>query len=398
MSTPRLLAISTHPVQYAAPQFRALDADGGVDLTVAFLSMHGLANEVDPEFGVPVRWDVSLLDSYKWVSLKNFSPSASVTGFFGLVNPGIWGLIRSGEFDLTICYGYRSVSFWIAAAACRLSGVALVWSADATSTRPRVGGGWKALLKRIIIPRIYKAADGVLAPSNRAVGFVKSLGVPRSRVFLVPYVVDNDYFAARAAVVDRSAVRTELGIAENAFAALFVGKLVPWKRPWDLLRAAAAAPGVHCLIVGEGPERDRLEKLAIDLGLNDRVTFLGFQNQSELPALYASADILVLPSEYEAFGLVVNEAFACGLPAAVSTACGCVGDLVVEGATGYTFAPGDVQALATVLESIACDRDRLQLLREGARARIQTWGTEAWVDSMVDAMAVLTRRARKRSS
>ena len=77
---------------------------------------------------------------------------------------------------------------------------------------------------------------------------------------------------------------------------------------------------------------------------------LGFRNQTELPGLYAAADVLVLPSDGdETWGLVVNEAFACGLPAVVSDAVGCGPDLVEEGATGAVFALDDVGSLQTRL-------------------------------------------------
>jgi glycosyltransferase involved in cell wall biosynthesis len=330
--------------------------------------------------------------------LKNISPRPATQRFFGLVNPSIWRVIRSKHFDVVICYGYRGMSFWIAALACWVSGVALVWSADATSTRSREARGWKELIKKFALPRLYRAAAGVLAPSTRSAEFVRSLGVPPRQVFMIPYVVDNGYFASRASLVDRRAARAELGLPDEALIALYVAKLVPWKRPEDLIEATARVPQVRTLIVGEGAERERLEKLALSLGVPDRVSFLGFRNQSELPALYVAADILVLPSEYEAFGLVVNEAFACGLPAIVSDACGCVEDLIIEGKTGYTFPPGDVPRLASILESLVGDRTVLDDLREGARMRIQSWGTVAWVDSMVKSMADVSRGSRRRGA
>ena len=111
----------------------------------------------------------------------------------------------------------------------------------------------------------------------------------------------------------------------DGIVALFAGKLAPWKRPGDLLEAAARVPRAFVVYAGDGELREQLAERARRLGLADRVRFLGFVNQSALPATYRAADVLVLPSEFEPFGLVVNEAFASGTPAIVSTACGAVG-------------------------------------------------------------------------
>src|SRR4029453_17946394 len=125
---------------------------------------------------------------------------------------------------------------------------------------------------------------------------------------------------------------------KEAFIALFVGKLVEWKRPVDLMHAAALVPDTWVVFAGDGAPRSHLTELAESLGISERVRFLGFVNQTELPAVYRAADVLVLPSAFEPFGLVVNEAFASGTPAIVSDACGCVDDLIVDGETGFSFA------------------------------------------------------------
>jgi glycosyltransferase involved in cell wall biosynthesis len=399
VTVPRVLIVATHPVQYASPQFRRLAADPRIDLTVAYLSMHGLDAEVDPEFGVAVSWDVPLLDGYRWVNPRNVAPRAGIRGFFGLINPNLWSVIQQGRFDVVICYGYRTISAWIAAAACWARRSALVWTTDATSLAPRDGAGWKRAVKGVILPLIFRSGSAAIAPSTRSAQFLRSLGVRPDRVYVTPYVVDNEYFQDRAAVVDVAAVRREIAVPEGATLALFVGKLVPWKRPADLIHAIAHLDGVHVVLAGEGPDRTSLQVLAKELGLAERVSFLGFKNQSELPALYAAADILVLPSEYEAFGLVVNEAFACGTPALVSDACGAAGDLVIDGVTGYSFPAGDVEGLADRLARLRSTAGELERLGLGAAERIADWGPQQSLDATIDAVqsiAVLSGGVRRR--
>jgi glycosyltransferase involved in cell wall biosynthesis len=112
---------------------------------------------------------------------------------------------------------------------------------------------------------------------------------------------------------------------------------------------------VHTLFVGDGVLRGKLEHTAAALGIAGRTHFSGFVNQTELPAIYRAANVLVLPSAHEPFGLVVNEAFACGIPAIVSSACGSAGDLVQEGRTGYVVPVGAVETLASRLHLLAND-------------------------------------------
>ena len=132
--------------------------------------------------------------------------------------------------------------------------------------------------------------------------------------------------------------------------------------------SVARTPAVIAVFAGDGVLRNDLVSLADRAGVGERVRFLGFVNQSGLPATYRGADCLVLPSQYEHFGLVVNEAFASGVPAIVSDACGAVGDLVQHGVTGLTYRSGDVATLAAHLGDLARIGNAEGLARARTRA------------------------------
>ena len=134
---------------------------------------------------------------------------------------------------------------------------------------------------------------------------------------------------------------------------LAVGKLVPVKDPVVLVRAfARVAHRISCHLVfcGDGPLKSEIEDLSNRLAPG-RVTVTGFVNQTEIGAWYSSADLLVLPSRSETWGLVVNEAMNFGLPAVVSDQAGCAADLVVQGRTGAVFHAGDVDDLVQKLQA-----------------------------------------------
>jgi glycosyltransferase involved in cell wall biosynthesis len=191
---------------------------------------------------------------------------------------------------------------------------------------------------------------------------------------LTPYIVDNDWWTSQAAQVDTLQVRAAWGIPTDDTVVLFCAKLQPWKRPQDLLHAFAQAnvPKSWLVYAGDGAIRKELEQTAHELGIADHVRFLGFVNQSKLPAVYATSDLLVFPSEYEPFGVVVNESMLCGHPVVVSDQVGAQ-VLVQPGETGFIYPCGDVEQLTTILQEILPDKERLQCMGAMARKHMDTW-------------------------
>jgi glycosyltransferase involved in cell wall biosynthesis len=366
----RILLVCTHPVQYATPVFRQMALDSRLDILVAYCSLQGAEASVDEEFGHEVEWDVPLLDGYPWIHVQNRAPRPGVARFFGLINPGLWRIVRRGSYDAVLLFtGYRYSSFWITVLAAKLNNTAVLFGTDATSIQPRVRAWWKPLIKHFVLSRIYRLADGKWAASAAGKDFLKSLKVPEEHIGIAPLVVDNDWWTARAGEVDRSAVRRSWGVPETALIVLFCAKLQPWKRPQDLLRAFARAgvPEARLVFAGTGPLAGTLVSEAEQLGISNRVHFIGFQNQTHLPAVYCSADLFVLPSEYDACPAVVCEAMLCGLPVILSDEIRGRFELIDPGHTGFIFRCRDVEDLARLLREAMADPVRLGVMGTAAR-------------------------------
>ena len=388
----RVLIIATHPVQYASPQFREYAADERLDVSVAYCSLEGAEETYDPGFGATFAWDVPLLDGYRWKLVPNRSPRPRLWGAFGLMNTGLQSMIRHDRFDVVISLlGYRSVSSWIAIAAAKLRRVPLVLTLDAHVVDPVDGKDWKVPIKRVLLPLIFRIPEGVFVPSSLTAAYVRRMGV-RTPVFLTPFVVDTEFFRDRSAVADRAVTRRAWGVPDDAFVALFVGKFAPWKRPGDVLEAIARLPDAWAVMAGDGPLRSELERTADRLGIRDRVHFLGFVHQTELPAVYASADVLILPSEYEAFGVVVNEMFAAAHPVVVSDACGSRGDLVRDDETGFVVEVGDVAGYARALGNLARNPELAARMGKAAADRLDAWGPAQNREAVVEASRSLAGR------
>jgi len=391
----RVLYVCGHPVQYMSPLLRLLSQHPQLEVSTAYCRLRGATPGHDPEFGATIQWDVPLLDGYSWVEVPNKGTGSE--GFWGLYNPGLWKLIRRGDFDAVFCpTGYIRASFWISYFASKLSHSAFIFGTDATTLTPLDRRMWKRPVKRLFWPILYRFASQVIAPSAGTRALLLSLGIPEDRITVFPYVVDNDWWTTQSARVDRNAVRASWGAQPGTAVVLFCAKLQPWKRPLDLLQAFAKAsvPDSLLLFAGEGPLKSGLESEAASLGISSKVRFLGFVNQTQLPSLYTSADVLVLPSEYDAFGVVVNEAMLCGCPVIASKNVGAAGDLIAPVDPSFIFPCGDVSALTTLLHRVLTDRGQLNRFRAAGLERMKTWSPREYVAATVEAVQRAVSRIR----
>lgn len=374
--------------------FRHLAQRPELDSQVVYCRMPGEQPQVDPGFGIDVKWDVPLLEGYTWVSLPNRSPVSNADSFFGLVNPGIWELISEGKFDAVVLFtGYVCATFWIALAAAKWHRIPVLFGTDAHELAPRDHKVWKLWIKRWLWPTLFGLADLVLAPSSGTVALMRSLGIPDDHITMMPYCVDNDWWIEQSDKVDRRAVRERWNVPDDAVAVLFCAKLQQWKRPQDLLRAFAQVADVNAYLVfvGDGPLRSALESEAGLLGIAEKLRFLGFVNQTGLPEIYTASDVFVLPSEHEPFGVVVNEAMLCQCPVIVSDRVGAGFDLVRDSETGFVFAMGDVTDLADTLRRAMSDRVRLRRMGEASRLRMAHWSPDDSIAAFVQAFIRVTR-------
>ncbi|HXM98617.1 MAG TPA: glycosyltransferase family 4 protein [Candidatus Dormibacteraeota bacterium] len=395
----RVLVIASHPVQYQAPLLRRMAVHPQLDLEVAYCSLRGAEPGLDREFGVTVQWDIPLLEGYSWKLVPN--RGSGEDSFWGLNNPGLWRMIREGKFDAVFCHtGYIRASFWIALLASKLSGSVFIFGTDANRLDSMTGPKWKQHVKRVFWPLLYRLADQAFAPSAQTRDMLHSLGIPLNRITVVPFCVDNDWWSEQSSLADREAVRNSWGASATTGVVLMSAKLQPWKRPLDLLRAFARADFQDALLifVGDGPLRAQLQQEAAALGVADRVRFLGFVNQTQLPAIYTSADVMVLPSGYEGFGVIVTEAMLCGRPMILTDIVGCIQDLIAPVAPEFVYRPGDVDALTKLLQRALSDPSRLAAISDAARLRMKTWSPRENIAAIISAVESAVARQDGRAS
>src|SRR5262249_26163782 len=318
----RVGILASHPIQYHAPWFRGLAVEADVEV---FFAHRPTAAEQGAGFGEAFDWDVDLLSGYPHRFLRNVATMPSVSRFAGCDTPEVHAIIAASRFDAFIVTGWHLKTYWQAVRACRKARVPVLVRGDSQLLTPRSPA--TRLAKAVTHRWLIRQFDGFLVVGERNRDYLLHYGAAPARLFPAPHFVDTTWFAGHAAAHrrDRDALRSNRGVGRRTLAALFVGKFIPKKRPRDLLhaleklRSSSAAP--VAIFVGAGELEPILRREAQALSVEAR--FEGFRNQTELPAYYVAADVLVLPSDGgETWGLVVNEAMACGLPAVVSQAVG----------------------------------------------------------------------------
>lgn len=395
----RLGILASHPIQYYSPWFRFLAER--IDIEVFYTHRQSASGQADAGFGVPFEWDAPLLDGYPYRWLRNVARNPSVDTFGGCDTPEVRRIVATERFDAFLIIGWNRKSAIQAVLACRQHGVPVLMRGDSHLATTR--SWWRRTVKylpyRYLLPRL----DGHLYVGQRNLEYLRHYGVPDGRLFFAPHFVDNAYFANGQSSDEHgrraAGVRRELGIPSDAFVVLFAGKLIEVKRPRDFVAACVRlvredGANVHGLVVGDGPLRPELE--AVATAWPGRIHFAGFRNQSEMPAFYRAAQALVLPG-IESWGLVVNEAMACGRPAIVSDAAGCAPDLIEEGVTGYTYRVGDVDALCQrALHLRALMRDKREALCAAVAEKMRIHSVETASDGLIGAVRTVGVRKRVR--
>jgi glycosyltransferase involved in cell wall biosynthesis len=369
-----LAILTTHPIQYQVPIWKALAMSGSVPFEVWYLTDHGIRPTLDGEFGKTFTWDIDTLSGYPYRFIETRKGASPVTVWQCRMRERLRHRLANFKVKALWIQGWQVAAYWQAAREAKAVGVE-VWL-RAESNDLALLPLWKSAIKRIALGQLFSQVDRFLYIGTANKRLYQSFGVSQSRLYAAPYAVDNERFAKQAAAIsaERTQLRQGWGIADDAFCALFCGKLIGKKRPMDLVMAARELrlddrlPNIHLLFAGSGELGQSLRNFCNVVydaergngpfhGINSSVvkngppaSFAGFLNQTEISRAYIAADCLVLPSDHgETWGLVVNEALASGLPCLVSDACGCAEDLATE---ELSFAMGDVQALANKLVTL----------------------------------------------
>jgi glycosyltransferase involved in cell wall biosynthesis len=349
--TSTLAVLASHPVQYYAPLFRELAKK--IDLHVYYAHRATPEQQSAAGFEKAFEWDIDLASGYRHSFLKNVSRSPDASHFNSCDTPEIRNLLKKSRPSAVLTLGWYLKSLVQGIASAKFLGIPVLVRGDSqlNTPRPRV----RRMTKNLFYPPFLRFFDTALYVGERNRAYFEYYRYPSQRLIFSPHCVDTNRFASAATPDVRQRMRDRYGIKANEHVVLFAGKLIDFKRPLDALHAVAhlrrSGLNASLMIAGSGPLESTLRRLAREEMVPSY--FLGFQNQSAMPAAYAASDVLVLPSTgRETWGLVCNEALACGRPIVVSDAVGCAPDLAADMRAGRVFRCGDVEGLAKKLTEV----------------------------------------------
>ena len=358
---PRVLFLTVMPSPYQRELFQALHSDGRTAIRVLYYT----------NTAADRNWSVGPLSPYEEIlpgkTIGWLGPSAHL-------NRGITGLLKQEPSDLFVLSDYSAPTTQIAMRLLtRRKKRWIFWGeAPGFCQRGRLGKALRQQLQRPIAK-----ATAVAAIGSEAVNVYQRL-FPGIRIFDIPYFCDLSPF--RAAATERRTPN------KHTVDVLFSGQLIERKGVDLLIRAFAQisdhVPELRLQLLGTGPELPALKGM-IPCELRHRVQFLGFQQPAAIPKMFPSADIFVLPSRHDGWGVVVNEALGAGLPIVVSDRVG-ARDLVENGRNGFITKAGDIESLANALLKLARSSALRETFSRYSAERAAKWdldeGVRRWVE------------------
>jgi glycosyltransferase involved in cell wall biosynthesis len=364
----RLVLLTEIISPYRIPLFNALAQHPDVDLHVVFLA------ETDPSlrqwqiYKEEIQFSYQVLPSWR----------RRVGRYNALLNRGLVSALEKAAPDVLLCGGYNYVASWQALFWARRRRIPFSLWSESNAQDLRRGYAPVEFLKDAFLRR----CDAFVVPGRSAQEYLRIHEIKEDIVFVAPNAVDNGLFARAAALAreNEAGRRAELCLPSRYF--LFVGRLVREKGVFELLSAyakldAAVRQQIGLVFVGEGSCREQLEKQASSIAPG-AIRFAGFAQRDEVATYYALADIFILPTYTDPWGLVVNEAMACGLPVILSRAAGCAADLVKEDWNRLLVPPGDEMSLRSAMDHLATRPDLCSTIGRHSREHICLYSPMTW--------------------
>lgn len=282
--------------------------------------------------------------------------------------------LKQHDIKLVLVMGYNDAGRLRIIRWCRRHGVPCLLFGDSNIYGDAMGG-IKAMAKWFFVRRIVRSCPAVLSCGILGHAYFAKYGARADRTFFFPYEPDYDLLQNLPAEKVKE-TRCRLGLAEGRRRMVYSGRLADVKRV-DLLIDAFAAiaaqrPEWDLVLIGGGPLRQSLEA-RVPPELQSRVKWAGFvDDQATVSAIYRASDLLVLPSDYEPWALVINEAAAAGLAIVSSAVVGAAAELVREDVNGRLFPPGDLAKLIECLLDVT-NEQRIEVMKAASPAVLADW-------------------------
>jgi len=380
----KLAIITTHPIQYNAPLFKLLTDKNQILIKVFYTwGEDSIKQKFDPGFQRNIDWDIPLLEGYDYTMVKNISNDPGSHHFKGIVNPTLNHEIESWGADAVLIFGWNFNSHLKCIR--YFKGKIPVYFRGDSTTLSKGQNLIKDFFRKLILRWVYKKIDFAFYVGQANKKYFIEFGMKEQSLFFAPHAIDNNRFR----LVSSNTIRKKLSIPEESVLFLYAGKFEKIKNISLLIEAFSQLKhqSTYLLLVGNGPLEENLKRQTnlLDSKIKEKIFFLDFVNQVDMPMIYQASDVFVLPSFSETWGLSVNEAMNSGKAVIVSDTCGCCADLIVEGKNGYSFINNNVKSLSEQLEKMTV-KSKTREMGDFSSHHISSWSFENIVISIENAL------------
>ncbi len=334
MLNKKLAIVVSHPIQYYASLFREVAKE--IPLVVFYGDNPSSDNVGKSGFGIPIKWDIDMFSDYNYEFYNNINEKNSdLTTYNSVAVKDIEEHFKKHQITHCIIFGWYLKYYIQALKYCNKNKICVAVRGD-SQINPN-GSKLKHFIKKLSYPFLLKKYNSLFYVGIHNKEYLLTYGAKEKQLIFSPHAVDQNFWTPK--------VQKEKNQDKIIF--LWVGKFINIKRPLDMVEAfnnvSQNHNNIELWMVGSGNLFNRVEAKS---KTNKKIQLLGFKNQSELKEVYSKADCLVLTSESESWGLVVNEAFCFNIPVILSDTCGCSSDLIIENETGYIYKKGSISELS----------------------------------------------------
>jgi glycosyltransferase involved in cell wall biosynthesis len=351
----KVVFVISHPIQYYVPLLQGLSSNAKIDIHVLYTWGKESMIKFDPGFNKVIEWDLPLLDGYNYEFLENVAADPGTHHFKGIDNPSIVNRIIDLKPDKLVLFGWSFKSH-LKVLRKFSNKIPIYFRGDSHLLND--SGTIKSSLRRIYLTWLYSHVDYAIAVGTQNRRYYQRMGLKDHQILFAPHAIDDQRFL-RNIENDRNAAiawRNELTIPDEHILFIYVGKFEYRKNLQTLISAKLNLKDHKCslVLVGNGPDEQELKEMA---KVDKNIHFIDFVNQAKIASVYRMADVFVLPSISETWGLGINEAMSCGLAVIASDRVGSAIDLVQQ--NGFIFRNQDVSDLSDKM--MYCVENKLEL-------------------------------------
>ena len=359
----------------------------GVKTFVFFVEPSSYTLDLIEHVHKPMGIDYAFFSDAPLIAHSKKSPDAPIMGNMTKRQRVAFVAKCRKKYDLIVCNGYANLEFlslFIGNLLTKKNFLAIE-----SDTQPKKDRGLKGAVKRFVLQTIFKESHllGFAGGTHEHKRYFREYGMAEERIFLMPMMVNNQKFSTTRPKPD------------SPFTFLYVGRIIPHKNVQTLIesfqKAFSDRSDVLLRIVGRGESLASLQSRYSDV---PNIRFEGAKFGRDLVETYHTSHVLVIPSLYEPWGLVVNEAMAAGLPVLASDRVGAVGDLVRDGETGFVFDPENIDELSRLMQKIRSDRTLYETLASRAeKLMIEEWNYDLYRAGLLEALAFIRQQKERQT-